>query len=137
MLVFILLPVNLFIASAAPAQTDLVEKIPVEETVQPMYKYTATALVSLSILNNTAQCISQISGYQSVTKVNITMTLEKKTLFWWSDVEKWTATYNSPVAQFAKSHSVKSGTYRVKTKFIVYSGNNSETITAYSPQKEC
>lgn len=136
-LVVILLLANSLIAGAAQVQTDLVEKIPVKETVQPMYKYTATTLASLSISNNTAQCFSQIIGYQNVTKISITMTLEKKTLFWWSDVETWTATYYSPTAQITKSYSVKSGKYRVKVKFVVYAGSNSETITTYSSQEEC
>ena len=91
----------------------------------------------LVISNNKAHCTSRLIGYQSTTKIVITMTLQKKTLFWWSKVETWTGTYNDFVAELYKTKSIENGTYRIKTKFVVYSGSDSETITVKSPEREC
>lgn len=125
-------------ASATYLQNDSVHKVSIEETVQPMYKYATNVLVSLNISNNTAQCVSHVTCVQGVTKIVVKMSLQKKTLLWWSNTEEWNATYNStPIAHLAKSCGINSGTYRVKVKITVYSGSSSETITAYSPQKEC
>ena len=107
-----------------------------EETVQPLYDYTSSTSVNLSVSNDTAYCTAQLIGYASTTKIVITMTLQKKTLLWWSEVDSWTTTYNDNVAMMSKSCSVGSGKYRVKSKFVVYCGSDSETITSYSLERE-
>ena len=136
-LAMLLLFTSSIVASAESINTDIIENISSEETVQPRYNYTSSTTVNLVISNNKANCTSRLIGYQSTTKIVITMTLEKKTLFWWNDVETWTGTYNASVAELFKSHSISSGTYRIKTEFVVYSGSKSETITTYSPERDC
>lgn len=107
-----------------------------EEAVQPLLDYTSSATVNLVISSGTAHCTSQLIGYASTSKIKITMTLQKKTLLWWSEVDSWTATYNDNFAAMSKSCSVGSGKYRIKTVFVAYCGSDSETITVNSPEKD-
>lgn len=108
-----------------------------EPSIQPMYDYTRNYVENLSISNGTASCSATLTGINgTTTKIVIKMTLQKKTLLWWSEVETWSATYNTYNGTLSKTASVKSGTYRVKAVYTVYSGSNSESITDYSSQKE-
>lgn len=104
-------------------------------TVQPLYDYTDLCITNLKIVNGKASCTADLEGYNgTTTKIEITMTLQKKTLLWWSAKETWTATYNTFYGTLTKSISVDSGTYRVKAVYKVYSGSNSESITSYSSE---
>lgn len=108
-----------------------------DSSIQPRYNYTATISTTLGNSNGTAKCSTSVVGYSDITtKIKITMTLQKKTLLWWSEVETWTVTANDYVASIAKSVSVNSGKYRVKAEIVVYSGSASESITKYSSEKE-
>ena len=107
-----------------------------EQEIQPFYNYTNDHSTSLSISSGKATCFSELLGNSSkATKIEITMTLQKKTLLWWSKVESWTTTVSGYYAALSKTASVGSGKYRVKAKFKVYGGSNSETITEYSVEK--
>lgn len=109
-----------------------------ESEIQPLYDYTNRYSETLSISNGTASCNATLTGISgTATKVVIKMTLQKKTLLWWSEVETWSATYNTYYGSLSKSAAVKSGTYRIKAVYTVYSGSNSESITDYSSQKTC
>ncbi len=104
-------------------------------SVMPCYEYTKENEEILTISNGTATCISKLIGFAgTTTKIEITMTLEKKTLWWWSEEESWSQTYNNYRGTLTKTHSVGSGTYRVKAVYVVYSGTQSETITSYSAE---
>ena len=104
--------------------------------IQPMYDYTNKFSETLSISGGTATCKASLTGINgTTTKIVIKMTLQKKTLLWWSEVETWSATYNTYYGTLSKTATVKSGTYRVKAVYTVYSGSNSESITDYSSQK--
>ncbi len=105
-------------------------------TVQPRYDYTKNYNETLTIANGTASCTASLKGISgTTTKVVIKMTLQKKTLLWWSEVETWSTTSNTYYGTLTKTAAVKSGTYRVKAVYTVYSGSNSESITDYSAQK--
>ena len=118
--------------SAIPADKIIAEN---ETSIQPMYDYTRNHVENLSISNGTASCSATLTGINgTTTKVVIKMTLQKKTLLWWSEVETWSSTHNTYYGSLTKSTSVKSGTYRVKAVYTVYSGSNSESITDYSSQ---
>lgn len=104
--------------------------------VMPCFDYTSSTVTSLSISNDVATCSTGLNGYSNVTKIVIKMTLQKKTLLWWSKVESWTATFNNVAGAMTKTASVGSGTYRVKVEFTVYSGSDYEEITAYSQEKK-
>lgn len=64
------------------------------------------------------------------------MTLQKKTLLWWSKVETWSKTEYSNLVEMEKSHSIDSGTYRVKVKATIHNGNAQETVDVYSAEKK-
>lgn len=113
------------------------DKIVAEDNsvIQPLYDYITNYGTSLSISSGTAKCNASLSGKNgTTTKIVVKMTLQKKTLLWWSEVETWSATYNTYCGTLSKSTTVDSGTYRVKVVYTVYSGSNSESITDYSSQ---
>jgi len=105
--------------------------------VTVFYAYTHSTNTILSIPSSgTATAYASLQGYQGITtKVEITMTLQKKgglfNLFW-NDVTTWSQSFNSHSGTLSKQHNVSSGTYRVKAIYKAYSGNNSETNTSYS-----
>ena len=51
-----------------------------ESTVQPRYQYANTVATTLTSSSGKAVCGATLAGFSSVTKVKITMTLQKKTL---------------------------------------------------------
>lgn len=117
-------------------QGEVEKTLSSQEEIRPFYNYTNDYLVSLNISNGNASCFSELWGINGrTTKIEITMTLQKKTLLWWSKVESWTTTVNGYYAALSKTKSVDSGTYRVKAEFKVYSGSDSETIKEYSTEK--
>lgn len=107
-----------------------------EAEIQPYYTNVETIRTSLSISGGNASCIAKLTGVSGkTTKVTITMTLEKKVLFWWSEQETWTQTFNSYNGTLSKNYSgANSGTYRITAEYIAYSGTNSETITDTSSE---
>ena len=103
--------------------------------IQPYYTYTESVNTMLKISNGTATCVSSILGKTGTTKVKITMTLEKKVLFWWSEKETWTQTFNSKNGTLSKTYSVAdSGTYRITAEYVAYSSSGSETINDTSAE---
>lgn len=105
--------------------------------IQPYYEYANIVTATLSKSNGKAVCNANVIGYNgTTTKIKITMTLQKKTLLWWSTVDEWTTTVNSYQAVFSKTRAVNSGKHRVKVCAIVYSGSNSETININSATVE-
>lgn len=106
------------------------------DDIKPYYSYTASVRTLLNISNGNATCSARLTGMSgTTTKIKITMTLEKKVLFWWSEQETWTQTFNSYTGTLSKNYSgANSGTYRVSAEYIAYSGTNSETITDTSAE---
>ena len=106
-----------------------------ESQIQPRYNYTNIISASLLNSNGNALCGANVLGYNgTTTKIVITMTLQKKTLLWWSKVQEWTMTVNSYTATISKTATVDSGKHRVKVNAVVYSGSKSEEITLYSQE---
>ena len=104
-----------------------------ENQVQPRYSYTNTIGATLTNSGGKALCAGDVNGYDgTTTKIVVKMTLQKKTLFWWSKVEEWTTTSNTYYATLVKTATVGSGTHRVKVEATVYSGSNSETVDCTS-----
>lgn len=104
-----------------------------ENQVQPRYSYTNIVSCSLNNASGKARCVGNIAGYSgTTTKIVMKMTLQKKTLLWWSKVEEWSMTSNSHSAAMSKTVAVESGKYRVKLEGTVYSGSNSEEVSIYS-----
>lgn len=105
----------------------------------PYYLLATNNYAKLTISGTTASCESGATGLPSVTKIVVVQTLEKHWafgLFFGVDGASWTKTVNSNSATaINKKYNLGSGTYRLKTEFTLYSGTQSETITAYSPEK--
>ena len=106
-----------------------------ETAVQPRYTYTGSHSTTLFIQNNTAIVESVISGYSTVTSVKMTLTLQKKVLWWWDDVAEWSDITPNRTLEMSESTTVGSGTYRAKMVAVVCSGTESETIEGYSSEK--
>lgn len=102
-----------------------------EPEIQPYYAYTTSRKTSLNKSGDNLVCKASLVGVQgTTTKIKITMTLEKKVLFWWSEKATWTQTFNSSSGTLSKIYSdISSGTYRVSAEYVAYSGSKSETIT--------
>lgn len=117
--------------SAKPVQETIVT-----EAAQPRYAYTATVSSTLTISGTTAYCTSKATGMSKTSTVEGTQYLEKKTLLWWDPVAEWSATSTSNSLNMNNTKSgLSSGTYRLRTVFTVYSGNNSEEVEKISSEK--
>lgn len=107
---------------------------PTETPIMPQSEYLPQKNVELTISSNsTATCSAYVEGKKtSVYRVDITMTLQKKTLLWWSDVETWSSTTYDYKASMTQTASVGSGTYRVKLVATVHYSAEEESTTIYS-----
>ena len=104
-----------------------------ENQVQPRYSYTNTISATLTNSGGKAMCAGDVNGYDGMTtKIVLTVTLQKKTLLWWSKVEEWTTTANTYYATLVKTVAVDSGTHRVKVEAKVYAGSNYENVDCTS-----
>ena len=100
--------------------------------------YTKKVDTTLTFSSRTANITCHAIGYSGITtKIEITATLEKKVLLWWSDVQSWSATYNGYQGTLSKQLAVASGKYRVKAVYKIYSGSKYETVTSYSSELSC
>lgn len=106
-----------------------------ETTVQPRYIYTGSHSTTLIISNDVAVAESVLNGYSTVTSIKMTLTLQKKVLWWWNDVTEWSDIVPNRDIAMSESTTVGSGTYRVKMVAVVCSGTESETIEGYSSEK--
>ncbi len=105
----------------------------VDSQVQPRYNYTNIISATLTDSSGKAMCAGNVTGYNgTTTKIVLTVTLQKKTLLWWSKVEEWTTTANTYYATLVKTATVNSGTHRVKVEAKVYAGSNYETVDCTS-----
>ena len=102
--------------------------------IAPLFVYTQSTYTNLSIDSDEALCYASLTGYEGVTtRIDITIYLQKRVLFFWTTDTSWSDTFYDYEASMYQLHLVSSGTYRVKAVYVAYSGSNSETITEYSP----
>ena len=97
-----------------------------ETSVQPRYSYIMGHSTSLVIKNDIAYCEGYVDGDTSVTSVKMTLTLQKKVLWWWDDVIEWSDITPNSTLSMSESTSVGSGTYRVKMWARVCAGSTAE-----------
>lgn len=120
------------------AEPVLPDRIEIEQgnEIVPCYNYIKSHTQTLTISGSKATCKATLVGYNgTTTKIVFKITLQKKTLLWWNDVDSYTITYHGYTGSPSRSFTVGSGTYRAKVVYTVYSGSASETITDYSSQK--
>ena len=103
-----------------------------ETTIQPRYSYTNSHSTGMVINNNVATVESYVQGYSTATSIKMTVTLQKKVLWWWDDVTEWSNIAPRNYLSISESTTVGSGTYRAKLVAVVCSGTESETIEGYS-----
>lgn len=119
-------------------------------TIFPLYSFAKTpeneiktlytALFSSTLLTtgNTATCKSSLTGYKGeTTQIVIGQYLQKKNSSGnWTTVKSASTTINYYKGSFTKTYSgLSSGTYRLKSSFVVYAGSNFETLMMYSNEK--
>lgn len=108
----------------------------ITETVVEEYSYTQVVTSGLTLNGSTATCQSSVLGNSSCTSIVATQKLQKKTLWWWSDVATWSKTTNGKTLSMTNYGTASSsGTYRVRVEATVYSGSNSENVYADSVEK--
>ena len=108
------------------------------ENIVPFTLYTDSASSTLTIAGTTATCKSTAVGYANVTtKIVMEQTLQKKTSSGtWSKITSWSETDTGYKGSATNTKSsLSSGTYRLKTVFTVYAGNDYEVLTKYSAEK--
>ena len=106
---------------------------PAFAAIEPHWIAISTIQPSVSVNNGTANMVINVSGYSNCTSIKITGTIQKKTLWWWDDVQTYTQTYSGTSARMSKSYSGGSGTYRVKAHVISYiNGAEKDNDTVYS-----
>lgn len=120
------------------ADTVLVTSL-ANQGISPAYEIANSCSSDLEIQNGTAYCTSIAEGTDAVS-ITVTQTLQKHWGLWiWKDVDgaTWTETADISVAcLYSTKSNLKSGTYRVKSTFVLTDGNGeSETITIYSNQE--
>ena len=122
--------------------------IPLEDKTYAILKPTESmegigddeALVFVIDENGLATVSYTCIGYRNITtSIVVTTKIEKKTLWWWSDVDgaEWTDQSNEYYC--AHDHSIqlsKSGTYRATITYTVYgSGGEADVITSEIEKK--
>ena len=98
------------------------------------FTYINMAKSNMSLTGSTLQCRSTLNCYSNVTKIEISSTLQKKVLFWWTTEQTWVLSYYGDQYTFINTTTIGSGTYRLKSDFVAYSGSNSESTTVYSSE---
>lgn len=111
-------------------------EMPVTDTIVEEYSYTVSVSSVLGLSGSTANCYSTVDGKSTCTKIVATQRLQKKTLWWWSDVATWSKTVNGKNLTMTNTKTVSdSGTYRVRVEATVYSDSKSENVYANSVEK--
>ncbi len=107
---------------------------PVDEDLPVDLQYISMAKCNLTISNGTANIFSTVRGDAgSTTKCKIELSLQSKTLIWWSTVESWQKTELNYQTTLNVSYPTVSGkVYRAIAVVTVWNGINSETTTVYS-----
>ncbi len=104
--------------------------------IAPAYEIAKEPVSSLSIVGETAYCISSAVG-TNVTSITVIQTLQKHWGLWiWNDVDgaEWTKTKSGNSVNLSTSKSgLEEGEYRLKSVFTLTDSNGkSEKITIYS-----
>lgn len=88
---------------------------------------------SLRINNGKAVCSTTVTGKKGTTKIEITMTLQKKIKnSWVTAVKPWKGSKKGVSYTLTQKASVGRGVYRLKSVAVVYKGGKPETVTKYS-----
>ena len=111
-----------------------------DEMVSPRYTNTAVATADFSINSNGLATVTlRYTGYSNcATGAKVTCKLEKRTLFWWSDVDgaEWTDTVEGSSNVVQHSYQLtKSGKYRLSYEMIVYGTSGDADVISDTIEK--
>ena len=94
--------------------------------------------VGLNISSGVAKAQCLVTGKAGkVTKISLTMYLQKYKAGGYSTVKTWSGSKSSYIYKLQGSKNVAKGTYRIKAKITCYKGKTSETSYKYSAVKHC
>ena len=120
----------------AVGHAEPIEEEPVTETIVEEYSYTNSVSSSLTISGNTAYCSGTVVGKACADRIVATLRLQKKVLWWWSDVKTWAGSVDGNYLEMHEDEPLtSSGTYRTRIDATVYSGNDSEDVYCDSIEK--
>lgn len=101
--------------------------------ITPYLIYTNLVATSLSISGGVAHPSVAVEGYPEVTKITVTLSVEKSFLWWWNETDSRTQTFYASSVSWSPTLNIDGGgTYRAKSVNVVYCGSNYETVTGYS-----
>jgi hypothetical protein len=105
----------------------------VDDGIMPAMEYIISSDLDLHIVNGDAKIDFSAICYDSLTKCEITITLQEKNWFSWNDFTTWTYTYYSIEPEVEVSKTISSGkTYRAVATITAWCGTQSETQTLTS-----
>lgn len=108
------------------------------ESVQPRYSYTVAIYSNITIDGTTATCKSSATGMTGVTQIEATQYLERKISDdEWESVDHWYSSVSGNILEGMtnKKENLSSGTYRVRSVYVVHKGSASETLEKISFEK--
>lgn len=133
-----LISTTIFLSFSGTVYAENDKNTNVVESVQPRYAYTTFASSKLTISGTTATCNSSARGLTGVNKIEATQYLEKKiSQDKWDTIDHWSTSVNGFCLDEMtnKKTNLSSGTYRLRTVFVVYMGNDSESPEKISSEK--
>lgn len=134
----VLASVAVFLTFSGTVYAENDQDTRIVESVQPRYAYTTSIVSSLTISGTTATCKSSAWGKDGVTKIEATQYLEKKiSKDNWDPIDHWSASVigNTLEGMTNTESNLSNGTYRLRTVFVVYMDNASETLEKISSEK--
>jgi hypothetical protein len=106
---------------------------PADNPVIEEYSYIHSIDCRVKIRNGSAIITALSYGFQSVTRIEMTVEIQEKFALFWITKSTWNESVNSDSLQMVKNYVVTSGkTYRAKVKVTVYTASGSETATVTS-----
>ncbi len=141
---FLILVMILILTTITPFSISAMEKPPVNQANEKvheiiLYYYNASSTQSyFNIIGNQANIVAIYEGYHGVTTgATIEIKVQKKTLFWWFDVDNsqanntWVDTFTTTSG--TASHTLtlsKTGEYRTTITYTIYgTGGSADIIT--------
>lgn len=130
----ILLVAVLLSVASIPAYAAEMEEIEPQEIqeqyieITPYWTNIASIKPYINVSSGTASYTASVSVYSFVSSYKVTATIQKQNLWWWDDVTSSSKTYSTSNSNLSGTHSVGSGTFRLKVSVEV----NGETVTVYS-----
>lgn len=111
------------------------------EGIMPCYNNTASAIVEFTISDTgLARVACGYSGFNGITNnATVTCKIEKRTLFWWSDVDgaEWTDNLEGSISTIQYAIQLpKSGKYRLTYEITVYGSGGAPDVITGEIEKE-